>query len=206
MEGELDHHQLIPDQCVQFVSWCSTCFQQQLSIRESDTEDTRCRVGSIWESDANMPYHNDRDVSSTHPLLLIFGGIGCLVVLVCGGLIALAIWGVSSFATKLAPANGAAEQFLSELQQNQIERAYSLTSKEFQNRMTKDQFSDFVKQFEMFGKHTSRQISGTHVFTNQNGTTATIKMTLRSPNNAMTCTLILVEEVGNWKVDAIKVP
>jgi hypothetical protein len=147
-----------------------------------------------------------RKKSSFGPILLLVGGIGCIILVVCGGLIALAIWGVSSFATKLAPAMEASDQFFDELQQNQIDRAYLLTSKEYRKRTSSEQFADYIKQFEMFGKHTSRQISSTHIFTNQNGSTATIKMTLKSPNNAMTCTLTLIDEHGNWKVNTLNVP
>ncbi|HEV3384576.1 MAG TPA: hypothetical protein VG097_07155 [Gemmata sp.] len=146
-----------------------------------------------------------RKKSSFGPILLLVGGIGCVVLVVCGGLIALAIWGFSSFATKLAPAMEAAEEFFGELQENQIDRAYLLTSKEYRRRTSSEQFADYIKQFEIFGKHTSRQISSTHIFTNQNGSTVTIKMTLKSPNNAMTCTLTLIEEQGSWKVNTLNV-
>jgi hypothetical protein len=35
---------------------------------------------------------------------------------------------------------------------------------------------------------------------------ARIQMTLNAPNNATTCTLILVQEGGEWKVKEITVP
>jgi hypothetical protein len=147
-----------------------------------------------------------REKSSSNSLLLILGGIGCAVLLGCGGLIALGIWGISKVATEITPATEAANQFLDHLQKNQIDRAYDLTSRDFRGHTTKEQFADYVKRFEMFGKHTSREASSTYIFKNQNGTQATIKMTLKSPNNAMTCTVVLVPEQDSWKVNSLNVP
>jgi len=147
-----------------------------------------------------------RQKSSSGPLLLILGGIGCVILLGCGGLIALAIWGFSTLATQLPQATDAANEFLSQLQQNQVDGAYALTSTDFQRRNTLEQFADFVKKFEMFGKHTSRELNGANFFQNASGKQVIIKMTLQAPNNAMTCTLEFVEEQGVWKVNNFTVP
>ncbi len=147
-----------------------------------------------------------RRKSSSGPLLLILGGVGCVILLGCGGLIAVAIWGFSTLATQLPQATDAANEFLSQLQQNQVDGAYALTSTDFRRRNTQEQFADFVKKFEMFGKHTSRELNGANLFQNQSGKQVIIKMTLHSPNNAMTCTLELVEEEGAWKVNKLTVP
>jgi len=144
--------------------------------------------------------------SSTGTVLLIVGGIGCLVVLVCGGLIGLGIWAFTNMATKLTPAIVKAEEFMGDLQQNQIDRAYSLTSKEYQKQNSSAQFADYIKKFEMFTKHTSRSITSTFLNQNQAATQVTIQMTLNSPNNAMTCTLILIEEQDTWKISSLSVP
>ncbi len=45
-----------------------------------------------------------------------------------------------------------------------------------------------------------------HIYSGTNGKQARIQMTLQAPNNATTCTLILVDEGGAWKVNQISVP
>jgi hypothetical protein len=58
----------------------------------------------------------------------------------------------------------------------------------------------------MFGKHTLRTVSGTNVFQNQSRTYVAFKMTLHSSNNAMNCTLVLIEEKDGWKIEKLTVP
>ena len=145
--------------------------------------------------------------SSTRPVWLILGAVGCGIVLLCSGLIAVfVVWGARSFTTDIPAAQGVADQFLDRLQSGKIDDAYALTGTQFRAGQSREQFEAFVKKFETFTRHTSRTKNGVRLFQDGSGKRVFIQMTLNAPNNAMTCTLVLIEEAGGWKVDKITVP
>jgi hypothetical protein len=144
---------------------------------------------------------------SNRTLWLVFGGAGCVAVLGCGGVIALVVfWVIPVVTTDFPAANAAAEQFLDLLQQNRVDDAYAATSPGFQSRQSREEFARYVKRFETFTRHTSRTTTGVRVVQNNGRKEAFIQMTLQAPNNAMTCTLELVEADGVWEVDKITIP
>lgn len=138
-------------------------------------------------------------------LWMLFGGVGCIVVLGCGGLIVAGVlWASKTFTTDLPAATAAANEFLDLLQQNRIDDAYAKTGSEFKAHQPREQFHGFVKQFDSFAKSTSREINSAWIV--QGGKKqAFVQMTLKSPNKSMTCTLQLVHENGVWKVEALNV-
>jgi hypothetical protein len=127
-------------------------------------------------------------------------------VLFCAGVIAALAWAFSSAATELPQTQEKADQFLGLLQQNKLPEAYELTSAGFRSRNSQEKFAEFIKQHEVFAKQTSHTTDGFSFSNNQSGKHFTLKVTLRSPNNTMGCTLILVDEGGELSVDQITVP
>ncbi|MDB5311520.1 MAG: hypothetical protein JWO38_5722 [Gemmataceae bacterium] len=175
--------------------------------REGRPHDRSTDRDPDYDDRENSPRARRPGNRSNRSLWLVLGGIGCVVVLGCGGLIAAGlIWGLQAFTTDLPAATAAAEEFLDLLQQNRIDDAYAATSAGFQARQDREQFAAFVKRFETFTKFTSRSLTGARFFQNNNKKQVIVKMTLHAPNNAMTCTLELVQEDGVWKVDKITVP
>lgn len=148
-----------------------------------------------------------RPTSSGGRTWLILVGVGCVVVFGCGGLIAAGVvWGFRAFGTDLPAASAAASAFLDHLQRGQPDNAYAAASDGFRSRQTAEQFRAFVGRFETLTTHTSRNTNGFRLFANPGGKQAFIQVTLHAPNNAMTCTLMLVDEGGTWRVDSITVP
>ena len=145
--------------------------------------------------------------SSNRTTWIILGAAGCGLVLVCSGALALlVVWGFKSFTTDFPAAQAAADQFLDKLQADKVNDAYALTSTKFHAEQSREQFEGFVKRFETLTRHTSRTQNGFRLFQGPDGKRASIQMTLNAPNNAMTCTLVLTEEAGTWKVEMITVP
>ena len=144
--------------------------------------------------------------SSSKPLFMILGGIGCVFLLCCGGLTGVGIWGFNAFKTQLEPAIATSNEFLDLLQEKQRDEAYAMTSSGFRARTSETQFAEFLKKFEMFSQATSRSLTSANILQDQSGSQVVVKMTLNSPNNAMTCTLILVKEQESWKVENLTVP
>jgi hypothetical protein len=179
-----------------------------MTMPQNEDRDDRDREDDI-EADRRDRRRYDPDPpqrSSNKPLFLILGGIGCVILVCCGGLTGIGIWGFNAFKTQLEPAIGTSNQFLDLLQQKQVDQAYALTSSGYRARTTEAQFAEFLKKFEMFGQATSHSMTSANVFKNQSGSRVVVKMTLNSPNNAMSCTLTLVKEQENWKVDGLAVP
>jgi hypothetical protein len=143
---------------------------------------------------------------SNRNLWVILGGIGCLVLLVCGGLVAMVFWGVSAFTKDLPEVERASTEFFDAIKAGNLEIAYGKTTAAYQAQNPPDQFAAFIRRFETLSKHTTRTMNGLNIFTGTGGKQARIQMTLNAPNNATTCTLILVDEAGVWKINQISVP
>jgi hypothetical protein len=126
---------------------------------------------------------------------------------VCGGgLAALVGWGIRGFVKDLPAATAVSDQFFDALQQGRIDDAYALTSAKFRAEQNREEFAQFLKKFETLTRHTSRTQNGFRIFHDGSGKRAFIQTTLHAPNNALTCTLVLIEEAGTWKVEQLTVP
>lgn len=168
------------------------------------------RRGRGW----GAPDERDRDYdrgpsrrSSNRSLWIVLGTVGCGLLLMCSGAIAVAVfWGVRSFTTDAPAAQAVADEFLDRLRENKLDDAYALTSRQFRAEQSREQFADFVRQFETLTRHTSRTRNGFRLFQDGRGKRVFIQTTLNAPNNAMTCTLVMIEEAGAWKVEKVTVP
>ncbi len=145
--------------------------------------------------------------SSNKSLWIILGAVGCVSLLGCLGLVALAgYWGFKAFTNDIPAAQTAADQFLSVLKEGKIEDAYASMSADYRAKHSPEQFAAFLKKIETFTRHTSRTRNGVRMHQDGSGKRVYIQMTLKAPNNATTCTLVMVEQDGTWKVDGITVP
>ncbi len=169
-----------------------------------DYEDSASPVGD--RDDEEPRRRKSRSKGSNRSLWWILGGAGCLIVLVCGGGIALVVWGVNAFTKEMPAVQGVADSFFEAIKAGNMEVAYSKTSAAYRGQNTPERFAAFINQYETLTKHTTRTMNGFNIFTGTSGKTSRIQMTLQAPNNAMTCTLLLVEEGGVWKVNQISVP
>lgn len=168
--------------------------------REFDERDDR-------EYDDRPPRRRRARAAAGGPNWLLWGGVGCVLVAGCGGLLAVGVaFGVRAFVTDLPAATAAADRFLDHLRQNRIDDPYAATTAGFKGRQSADQFRAFVGRFETLTTATSRTTNGFRIFHGPAGKQAFLQVTLHAPNNATTCTLTLVDEGGAWKVDNLTVP
>ena len=96
--------------------------------------------------------------------------------------------------------------FLENLKDGKVDEAFAMTTNSFQNATPKEQFQNFVDRTPAIKTHTSRVMTGFNISVHTNtGKQATIKMTLNGPNST-TCTLIMVQENDEWRVQNFNVP
>lgn len=161
---------------------------------------------NVEHDDYGEPRRKRSSGGSSRTLWYVLGGAGCFCVLICGGVIAFAVWGFKAFTRDLPDIQAASDRYLDAIKSGKLDDAYSMTSAGYRNRTTTDQFAAFVKQFGALSRHQSRSMNGFRVFNGTAGKQATLQMTLHEPGNAMNCTLLLVDENGAWKVDRFTVP
>jgi hypothetical protein len=136
-------------------------------------------------------------------VLAVVGGVGLVVVLACAG---CGIWAFKSITKDIPPAQASADAFLDDLKAGRTDAAYGSASSSFKTTQTLEQFREFVNRFDTLKTQITRSTESSRLFQGTGGKKVTLKMTLQSPNNAMSCTLIMVEENGQWKVERLSVP
>jgi hypothetical protein len=139
-------------------------------------------------------------------VLLIVAAVLLIVGLACAGLVALAVWGVNMAMTQMTALTTTTDAFLNDLQANRVQAAYDQTSQGFHARLSREQFAALVKKYPALTTWTSRSYNGFQVNTTPGSARATVRVTLVGPNNSLSCTLVLVEEGGQWKVDDLTAP
>lgn len=144
--------------------------------------------------------------ASNRPLFIILAITGGILLLCCGGLFGVGAYLIGSLSKELPQATSTADEFLDLLQEKKLDKAYRMTSADYRAKNTLEQFTDYVNKYEMFEKHTSRTTNGVNILQNGVKKEMFVKMTLQSPNNAMNCTLELIEESDGWKVEKFTVP
>jgi hypothetical protein len=136
-------------------------------------------------------------------ILIVLGAGGFVLMLGCAGCIYL---GYTAYKSSVPAAQASADAFLDELKADHVDAAYDSTSSTFRSAQTKQQFRDFVSRVKTLKTQTSRSIDSSSLFEGTGGKKVTLKITLHSPDNATSCTIVLVEEQGQWKVEKISVP
>ncbi len=153
-----------------------------------------------------MPPTRQRSGSANKAIIIVLaviGAIGLLSIAACGGCV---FWGYRAVTRDIPPAQAAANAFLDDLKANRVDAAYASTSSSFKSAQSLDQFREFVKKFDGFRTNTSRSFDSSMVNQTTSGKRVRLKMTLTSPNNAMTCSLTTLEENGQCKIESVTVP
>ncbi len=114
--------------------------------------------------DSGRRSRRPRSTGSNRTLWLILGGTGCLIVLVCGGIGALAVWGVSAFTKDFPAVEGVANEFFDAVKAGNLEVAFNKTSAGYRAKNTPEQFASFIKQHETLSKHTTRTMNGFNIY------------------------------------------
>src|ERR1700722_12917104 len=142
---------------------------------------------------------------STSNALLIVGGIGCAILLVCGGLIGFGIYKGMPLIKGMTQATLVSEIFFRNLQQNKVDDAYTLTSEEYRKNNDFKKFADFVKQNDILTKHTTRQVITANLVPPNDLTSRKmmINVTLQADKDSKTCTIMLIKEGEDWKVNSV---
>ncbi len=135
-------------------------------------------------------------------LVAVVGG-GFALLLCCGG---CGFWFYRMYSSNMPAAEASANAFLDDLQDGRIEAAYASTSMGFQAATNLNQFRDFAKQFPALTMPANRNIESRSLNSTTSGKQATFKIVLNAPNNGITCTVIVTEENGQWKVLRFNVP
>lgn len=139
-------------------------------------------------------------------VVLLVAGVLLLGGLACGGLVALAVYGVNMAVTQMATLTTTTDAFLNDLQANRVQAAYDQTSGGFHQRLSPEQFAALVKKYPALTTWTSHSYGGFQVNTTPGAARVTVRVTLVGPNNSLSCVLVLVEEGGQWKVDDRTLP
>jgi hypothetical protein len=153
-----------------------------------------------------MDHFREKGSSTTKILLIVFGAIGgvlLLMVVVCGGLI---YWGVNTFGPAFTAVQDSAEAFVQDIHAGRIQAAYNRTSSKFQAQSTLPQFQAFVAQFPALATYTSLTKTGIHVNSTPAGTQGIVSYSAVGPNNSLSFRLTIVEENGQWRVQAMNIP
>ena len=155
------------------------------------------------DRDEPAPQRRRSSNKTTWVILGVVGGLGVVVLAACGlgGFVAF-----RSITTDIPPAQAAADAFLADLQAGRIDAAYAGTSSTFKSGQAEPQFREFVNRFTMLKTQTSHSYENSVINYTPAGKRAVLKATLRSPDNALSCTIIVLQENGQWKVESIRIP
>jgi hypothetical protein len=93
-----------------------------------------------------------------------------------------------------------AEQFLQHVSAGNTDSAYDLTSKAFQNRMSKQQFKSFVEKTSGLRNQRGHQVQMDPNSVTSNSATLAGSISTSS-GSTLACTLKMVKEGDQWRVD-----
>lgn len=153
------------------------------------------------------------DNTVLYVLLAVFGALG-LTCLLGFGCMAMGVVSFARLAASLPTGSGsvideeiaaelAAERFLDDVSDGDVDAAYDKTSKGFQSRQTREQFRAFVAQQPRLANANERN---TDTQTNAAGR-LTLKATIKdSMDKSFTGAIDMVQEGGTWKVDRFTIP
>jgi hypothetical protein len=155
----------------------------------------------------------ERHVDSSNKTLWIVLAIVGGVVVVCGGLITVAVVAVVLFGrsgtfhgtAEEIDAEQAAEEFLAEIDASGADAAYDLTSRGFQRRQSRLQFRSFIDRHPGLKGHQSVETDSNFFSSAPNK--ITVRGTVVTWNGSqLRVTLQMIKEDGEWKVDDFTIP
>jgi len=150
--------------------------------------------------------------SSNRSLFLILGIIGgflCLIVVVCGGAIYLAVrtvlpqWRALTMGDEIQRSELTAHYFMMKISGGGVDPAYASTTKEFQSRQTLQQFRDLVGKNPSLKDYNGDFARDGDFDPDKNTYRGTI---LSEKGKAMSFTVVTVKDGQSWKVDRFTIP
>jgi hypothetical protein len=141
----------------------------------------------------------DRTVRNVLLILLGILGMGTIaVVACCGGF----IWMASNAAVEVPQAQAGAELFLDQIADGKSNSSYQSTTTAFRAGVSEEQFNTFLVSLPPDLSRTSRKIS----FARINTFNGVSQVFFRVVSNGKSCTIIVVKEGRDWKVQRVNVP
>jgi hypothetical protein len=176
------------------------------SVRDDSDDEDRPRRRPRAESDPG---------NTTDKVIAIVGAIVLAIVVVCGGLAAVAVYSLSQAmrsvstnmqefvkeASRWQEAQDTAETFLRELRRNDYDRAYALTSTAYRARTSRKALEEYVAQ-----KPAVRSSSAMLMLQNPGlgSERVTFKFSDAAPGRLINVRLVVVDEDGSWKIDDLE--
>jgi hypothetical protein len=153
--------------------------------------------------------------NTTVKIIAIVGAVVLAVVVVCGGLVAVAVYSVSKAmsnvgkdmqqfvkeASRWQEAQDAAETFLRELRRNDYDRAYDLTSKAYRARTSRKALEEYV------AKRPAVRSSSAMLVPHNPGLGSkriTFKFSDAASGRLVNVSVVVVDEDGSWKIDDLE--
>jgi hypothetical protein len=153
--------------------------------------------------------------SSNRSLLIlgIVGGILCVILVACGGVIYLSVrvlsgpvtaeWRSVTMGDEIQASETAAHRFMTAISRGRAGDAYAGATEGFQSRQTLQQFRDLVNGNPAL-KYYRGQIARDAVFEPDRNT---YRGKLGDPNGMTTSfTVVVIKDGENWKVDRFTIP
>jgi hypothetical protein len=169
-------------------------------------------------------YDNDQEPASRrssrrYVLLIvgIIGGVLCVILLVCGGIIYLGArtvvpaWRSITMADEIQASDMAADKFMKLIARGGVEPAYAGTTQGFQSRQTLEQFRDLVDKNPLLKDYQWGISPENHEWMALDGDFDPDKNTYRGTilsekGKAMSFTVVTVKDGQSWKVDRFTIP
>jgi hypothetical protein len=153
-----------------------------------------------------MQYDEPRRKSSNKTVWIILGIGGAVLLVIVVACAGFGFWAMKSLTTDLPAAQASCDAFFDLLKADRVDAAYASTTKGFQSTTTTEKFREFVERYATLKAHNSRTFGNGNIFQGTGGKQATLHVTLLSANNATSCTVILMQEDGQWKVHQVNIP
>jgi hypothetical protein len=146
-------------------------------------------------------------------IVVVVAAVLLVALLACGGLGFLALRSVqqvvqsaTQVVNDMKVGQAVADQFLTEIASGQLEDAYSSTSAGYQKEHSLEQFKEFIDKNPFLKSQTSQMATTTNVTQNPTTLQLTLQYSLSGPDKSGTCTLTIVKEGDQWKIDHFTVP
>jgi hypothetical protein len=153
--------------------------------------------------------------NTTVKVIAIVGAVVLGILVVCGGLAAVAVYAVSQAvsnvstnmqqfvkeASRWQEAQAAAEAFLRDVRQNDFDRAYQATSKAYRERTSRKALEEYVAQRPAIRSLNAMLMPQGPGFGSKR---VTFKFTEPAAGRLVNVRLVVVEEDGGWKIDDLE--
>src|SRR5262245_45755748 len=159
-----------------------------------------------------MSVESERPSSNAKIVLLIVVIVSVVLLVVvatCAGLGYLAMRSMSQGMSKMMDmvtdmqlSQTTAQTFLNDLAAGRIESAYAQTTKAYQARQSLEQFRDLIEKNPALQKQTSSMVNPTQM----NPGLCTFTATVSGPAGAVSCTIHVIKEGEQWKIDRFSIP